>query len=402
MGRIVGAAARAGNIFVFELLPNEDVRAVFVRGGSGRRTRGNGGAARQHIHGILPAGIDREFNLGMVRLPDGSIRESDLNPVAPVRGLDLAAQGRRYAHRDVCRGRGHTRIGIRVGQAFAAIAGISVDIGATGLTRSNCASANGAGPSRNPACAGVLRGTGHIGIRFIKLSVAIVIEVVANLGCGIEIAVAHESTARARRRSRRTNAGLTRRARNSTAGIAVVDAAIAIVIESVAHFRARILISIAHEHTHRARRRTGGTNARLARVACYAAARVAVISRPVAIVIEAIASFGRRKHRLRTNDRPGRTSGDAGAAQSRQTVITRHTAAGIAFIDGAVAIVVDAVTDLGGGVVVAIADNRAGRTGRRSSRANTLLTGIASDAAARIAVVDGTIAIVIQAVTDFR
>src|SRR5258706_393498 len=85
--------------------------------------------------------------------------------------------------------------------------------------------------------------------------------------------------------------------------------------------------------------------ARLARVACRAAAWVAFVDGAVAIVVEAIASFRRGLHALLARKCASGTMSHAGRAHARQAGAACRAAAGIALIDAAVAIVVDAIAD---------------------------------------------------------
>lgn len=181
----------------------------------------------------------------------------------------------------------------------------------------------------------------------------------------------------------------------------MIDGTIAVVIESVAHVGAWILIAIANDHAHGARSRSRRTNARLSGATPEATARIAIVDNTIAVIVEAVASFGCWEYRLCTNDSPGRTGGDARTAQPGQTGITSDTAAGITFVDGAVAIIIDAVANLGRRIIVAIADDGAARARRCSCRTSAQLTGCAGIAAAGVTIVDGAIAIVVEAVAYF-
>jgi len=170
----------------------------------------------------------------------------------------------------------------------------AVDIGTSSLATSNGARATGAGPRRYAASTRVLPAAHRIGIIFVELSIAIVVEVVADFGCWIVVAVAHDRATRAGGRTGRANAELSRNTSHSAAGIAVVDDTIAIVVETVAHFGGRPLITVADDHTHRAIGSACRANATLASVARRASTRIAVVHGAIAIVIEAITRFRRR------------------------------------------------------------------------------------------------------------
>jgi len=78
---------------------------------------------------------------------------------------------------------------------------------------------------------------------------------------------------------------------NAAAGIAVVDDTIAIVIEAVTRFHRGVIVTIANDRAICTRCRSGRTNTGLSRIARHSAARIAVIDDAIAIVVEAIAYF---------------------------------------------------------------------------------------------------------------
>jgi hypothetical protein len=81
---------------------------------------------------------------------------------------------------------------------------------------------------------------------------------------------------------------------------------------------------------------------------------------------------------------------------------TRYTATRIAIVRAAITIVIETVANFSAGVLVAIANDCSRRARRGACRAYTLLTGTAGQPAARITIVDGAIAIVVNTVTRFR
>jgi hypothetical protein len=163
----------------------------------------------------------------------------------------------------------------------------------------------------------------------------------------LRILVANDGTIRTRRRPGCANTRLPRTARNAAARIAVIDDAIAIVVEAVAYFRRRLRILIAHDAAIVARRRACGANALLTRIARISATWIAVVDSSIAIVVETIAHFDGRLRGLYTNELPAHTLEKAVSTNAEATRRTRATAARIALVDGAIAIVVDSITRLG-------------------------------------------------------
>ena len=140
--------------------------------------------------------------------------------------------------------------------------------------------------------------------------------------------------------------------------------------------------------------------ARKAGATGVAAARVAVVGRAVAVVVEPIAGLGSRLgvgHALqRAADAllgPARTDALlAGAANV--------AASGVAVVDRAVAVVVQPVASLDRGLVVLLADDVAVLAMLRPHVADPRLTGRADAAALGIAVVGGSIAVVVEVVAE--
>jgi hypothetical protein len=123
-------------------------------------------------------------------------------------------------------------------------------------------------------------------------AVAIVVEAVARFSRRIVVAIARNRAVRARCRARSANAALAGIARNAATGVAVVHGAIAIVIEAVARFSRGVDVAVADDCAARARRRSIRANTLLTRGARRPAARIAIVHDAVAIVVEAIARFG--------------------------------------------------------------------------------------------------------------
>src|SRR5262249_53230710 len=121
----------------------------------------------------------------------------------------------------------------------------------------------------------------------VRHPVAVVVESIADLGRGIDVAYALDRPARAGVRSGRADALLARRAGRAGAGIAVVDRAVAVVVGAVADLGSRrsrhARVDAREAHPGRAAR-------------ADAAARREVVHRPVAIVVEVVADLGRGIH----------------------------------------------------------------------------------------------------------
>lgn len=243
---------------------------------------------------------------------------------------------------------------------------------------------------------------GSAGVAVIDGAIAIVIKTVADFGRRGIVLIAYDRAAGTRRRARRTNTLLTGIAVRSAARIAIVDGSIAIVVQSVACFRARIRIAIAYDRAIGARCRSWSTHTGLPRVAHHGAARVAIIDGAIAIIIQSVADLGAWIRITIANDSTAGAGRRSRGAYTKLPRVAHHRTTGIAVVDNSVAIIVQAVASFGRWIVVAIAHNRAASTRRRSRRTNTWLTGIAVRAGAGIAVVDGTIAIVIEPVACFR
>src|SRR5262249_39153106 len=150
------------------------------------------------------------------------------------------------------------------------------------------------------------------------------------------------------RGARGADAGEAGRARVAAARVVLVDRAVAVVVETVAHFRGRELLLHAVEHAVLADRGAGRAHAEKTGVARVAAARVAFIDEPVAVVVASVARFGgglleRVAHGMSGGASAGAERADTGAAG-----VARGAEAGDVFVDHAVAVVVDAVANFSG------------------------------------------------------
>ena len=173
----------------------------------------------------------------MIRLSDGTIGERHEEPIAADGRFNLAREVHRGTDRNIGRSRSGTAIRVRVGHAFATIACGSVDVRVTSLARTYGACTYGTRPGPNTACSRILRAARCVGIHFVDLRVAVVVEPVAYLGARIVDAIARQAAAHARRQARSANTALARIARLTAARIAVINGGIAIVVKAIADFQ---------------------------------------------------------------------------------------------------------------------------------------------------------------------
>ncbi len=129
-------------------------------------------------------------------------------------------------------------------------------------------------------------------IAIVRGAVAIIVEAVAEFRRRLRRLAARDRAIRANLGSGRANTGNTRRARIANRCRIIIDRAIAIVVEAIADFSARIRIPITHGHAARARRCSWRTHAELPRAAHHTATRIAIVHGAIAIVVEAVAKFG--------------------------------------------------------------------------------------------------------------
>jgi hypothetical protein len=191
-------------------------------------------------------------------------------------------------------------------------------------------------------------------------------------------------------------------ARRTRPGVSLVDLTIAIVVFAVASF--------GRWHTRRARDASTAARVRpftafadlASRRASSTSARVTIIDGAVAIVVFVVAKFARGLNRLRTNERSARTRE---CALRAETLLTGHetlaTTTGIAFVDRTIAVIVDTVAVFCTREDRLIARDHATQTDRRSCIANTRLTRGACLTAARITFVGDSITIVVEAIALF-
>ncbi len=233
-------------------------------------------------------------------------------------------------------------------------------------------------------------------------AVAVVVDAVAEFGLRTDFTDADERTRLALNRSERTGAGVCLAAGSACTARAVVDCAIAVIVDAVAGFGLRTDGADASQRAALALRGAEFTGARVRRAALAAGAARAVVDNAVAVVVNAVAGFAGRVDRADTNQRarlalhrPKRAGEGivlaAGNACSRRIVV-----------DHAVAVVIDAVAGFrlradraNAGKSAGLARNRSKFAGARVGR-----TALAADSAG--AVVDGAVAVVVDAIAGFR
>src|SRR6185503_18178658 len=140
---------------------------------------------------------------------------------------------------------------------------------------------------------------------------------------------------------------------------AVVDRAVAVVVEAVAGLRGRLRVLVAGDLPRRARRGARAAAAELAGAAARAAAGVAVVDHAVAVVVDAVAGLRARLRVLVADDGDALAHGRARRADALEPGVAEEAAAGVAVVDRAVAVVVGAVAGLRGGLHVLQADDGA-------------------------------------------
>ncbi len=188
---------------------------------------------------------------------------------------------------------------------------------------------------------------------------------------------------------------------NAVRTAAIVNGSVAIIVDVVATnlaHRERRLRALQRAVV--AVERAIGTRTNLAGYRASAtAARITFIDDVVAVIVETIADFVRRKHRLRTERRTILALNRADGANTELASNGAHHAA-CSFVGGSIAIVVDAIACLVLGHRRRIAFEHAHGARRRSCRTSPLKPRHARLAGTRIAIVDHTVAIVVLAVAD--
>src|SRR5262249_38066988 len=145
-------------------------------------------------------------------------------------------------------------------------------------------------------------------------------------------------------------------------------------------------------------RRARGADAQLARVACLAAAGVAIVDSAVAVVVIAVANLGARLNVLVADDCAIRARRRASRADAQLARRAPDAAARVAVVHDCVTVVVISVARLSARLYVLIAEDSAVYARRRTRRADTKLARTARRATARISVVDDAVAIVVLSV----
>jgi hypothetical protein len=123
----------------------------------------------------------------------------------------------------------------------------------------------------------------------------------------------------------------------------VVGLAIAIVVEAIAN--------VFHGHRRNTNNRTTHAGrhpvrafAKLARRAHQTTARIAIVNRTVAIIVDIIADFRSRHHARLAHEHPGDAFGFARTTKPGRSRHTIHPAFGIVIVDDSIAIVINVVT----------------------------------------------------------
>src|SRR5690606_13371028 len=179
-------------------------------------------------------------------------------------------------------------------------------------------------------------------------------------------------------------------------GDPVIDHAVAVVVEAVADLHRRSHRAFAGERSAQAPRCAGRALAHVA-PAGVAALGVALVDGAVAIVVEAVASLGRGPRLADAGERPVDARERTEPALSSRRRAARRPAARIALVDDRVAVVVERVAHLGSGSDAARAGQRAADApgGAESTLA---LVGPAARPSAGVPLVDARIAVVVTRV----
>lgn len=183
----------------------------------------------------------------------------------------------------------------------------------------------------------------------------------------------------------------------AAAGIVFVDLTIAVVIDAVARFRGRENRLRTSDHSIGAIRRPHGARPGNSRRTRLTTSGIAIIGNAIAVVIETIADFRNGLHRGGTNERPERAGLNPGSAKPGQWRHTRSAAAGIAVVDHTVAIVVLIIAYLGRRCAWCARSGHTihARLRRHATRADAARNGAET-------IVDGAVAVIVHVVADFE
>lgn len=192
-------------------------------------------------------------------------------------------------------------------------------------------------------------------------------------------------------------------ASNTGPRIALVHLTVAIVVETIAFFRLARQVRLALQNAHQALRRSGRTQIRLARIANEVSPGIVLVDRAIAIVIEAVALFSRRRNDRETIDLAALALKLPGRAHPEIPRSAIESGPRNVVIDRPVAIVVD--------VIAAFEPGHHVRNARLGAHHASLLAYLTRSAlagnAARFAIVrerlvDLQIAVVVDSVTDLE
>jgi hypothetical protein len=236
---------------------------------------------------------------------------------------------------------------------------------------------------------------GHV---FVDRPVAVVVQVVADLVAGDAVARAHDHPGDTGLLAAAAFTDAGHDTRGASAGVALVDLAVAVVVRLIAEFHAGGEVADAPHAAGDAARRPAGTAPGFAGIAGGTALGVAVVDLPVAVVVEVVAELGRRLDTLLAGERAVRAPREAIPTDAEPAGITGEEALGVIFVDCAVAVVVEVVAGLEARILAANAQKLAGNAGLHTGAAGALLIRLAIATALRIAFVEAFIAVVVRAV----
>lgn len=185
------------------------------------------------------------------------------------------------------------------------------------------------------------------GIAFIHRPIAVVIFSVTNFGLRVDDLRAGKNAILAGQNAIGAFSERSRhRTRRSAPGIAFVYLPVAIIIGAIAGLRPWHIRLGTNGRSADAVENARSANSRLAGIARNVTARVTFVRLAIAVVIQTVTQFGRRKTRLRAGKRPTRALHHANATNADLTHdVALGSAAGIAFVDVAIAVIIEAVAN---------------------------------------------------------
>ena len=184
------------------------------------------------------------------------------------------------------------------------------------------------------------------------------------------------------------------------AGVAqiVIDHAVAVVVLAVAGLHHGIRAGITHQIAAVTDEHAVGAEPRLAGDAALADAGHRLVDLTVAVVVQAVADLVAGRDLRLTDEGPGLTAQPAPGADAGRVALARIADAGDALVYEPVAVLIDAVTLLGARIVEALTDDLAALALGDALGAQPRLAKVAGRAGAGIALVDLAVAVVVEAV----